>query len=65
MSQISEMTKGKVHLVDGEDGFVALGIDPAKPAGWEDALRLKQPFGQADYEWWYTDAHFSNGDFCC
>ena len=64
MSQISETTKGKVHLIDREDGFVALGMDPVNPADWEDALRLKKPFGQADYEWWYTDAHFANGDFC-
>lgn len=64
MTITSEMKNGKVRLVDDEDGFIALGIDPKKPAAWEDAIRLKQPFGQADYEWWYTDAHFSNGDLC-
>ncbi|WP_172453188.1 MULTISPECIES: lipocalin-like domain-containing protein [Gammaproteobacteria] len=52
------------RLLDDQASFDRLGIDRDHPQTWEDALRLKQPFKPGEWEWWYADAHFSDGLYC-
>ncbi|MET4898574.1 hypothetical protein RN629_15675 [Sphingomonadaceae bacterium jetA1] len=52
------------NLLGDSASFDQLGIDRRTARSWEDGLRLPQPFVAGSWEWWYCDAHFSNGYFC-
>lgn len=52
---------GKLH--DSQPAFEKFGINKHQPAIWEDGKRLDEPFHPGEWEWWYTDGHFSNGMF--
>ncbi|QDG94687.1 carotenoid 1,2-hydratase (plasmid) [Rhizobium sp. NIBRBAC000502774] len=58
------MSNEKGCLLDDEESYVKLGIDPGIREPWEDGLRLTKPFKPGEWEWWYCDAHFTNGYFC-
>lgn len=46
-----------IHAL-GSEYLLREGLDPA-PAAWEDGLRLTPEHG--NFEWWYFDAHLSEG----
>ncbi|CUX70008.1 hypothetical protein AGR6A_pAt20007 [Agrobacterium sp. NCPPB 925] len=54
----------QVRLLDDDARFAELKINRDVPQTWEDGFRLSKPFLPGAYEWWYADAHFSNGYFC-
>lgn len=58
------MSTKQGHLLDDDASFKQLKIERDGPQAWEDGLRLSRPFVPGAYEWWYADAHFSNGYFC-
>src|SRR5579871_359727 len=58
------MANGKIRLLDDQASFDRFGINRDHPAEWEDALRMPQPLKGGEWEWWYSDAHFANGDYC-
>ena len=42
------------------EDFEAHGIKQGAPEIWEDGQRIEK-LVPGEYEWWYTDGHFSNG----
>ncbi|MGC4998440.1 hypothetical protein [Streptomyces sp. DT195] len=51
------------RLLDDDESFAVLGIDRHHPAVFEDGRRSSAQLAPGEWEWWYMDAHFSNGYF--
>ncbi|NTA19370.1 MULTISPECIES: lipocalin-like domain-containing protein [Agrobacterium tumefaciens complex] len=64
MEGMTDMPSKQGRLLDDDASFAKLKIDRHVPQTWEDGLRLPKPYAPGAYEWWYADAHFSNGYFC-
>lgn len=49
----------RAFLDSSPEGYLNLGISESEAATWEDGMRTDGKEGS--YEWWYTDAEFSDG----
>ena len=55
------MTAAIGRLLDDDASFASLGIARGKPDTWEDGRRSSEQLAPGEWEWWYMDAHFTNG----
>ncbi|MFE2998099.1 hypothetical protein ACFXG4_24190 [Nocardia sp. NPDC059246] len=55
------MTENAGLLLDDDASFASLGIERDKPGTWENGRRSREQLTPGEWEWWYMDAHFTNG----
>lgn len=49
------------RLLADDASFERLGITRGAPATWEDGRRSSEQLSPGEWEWWYLDAHLSDG----
>jgi hypothetical protein len=57
------MTDTQGRLLDDDETFERLNIKRGLPEAWEDGRRSSEDLAAGEWEWWYLDAHFTNGYF--